>query len=80
MQPVKQSQPTAPSRPPPVQKPPVQQPASSAPQPTEEDEKEQLIKQVLSLSDEQVSLLPPDQRESIIQLREQLKKQVLAGI
>jgi hypothetical protein len=47
---------------------------------SEEDEKEQLIKQVLSLSDEQVSLLPPDQRESIIQLREQLKKQVLAGI
>ena len=47
---------------------------------TEEEEKEQLIKQVLSLSDEQVRLLPPDQRESIIQLREQLKKQALTGI
>ena len=46
----------------------------------DEEEKEQLIKQVLSLSDEQVALLPPDQRESIIQLREQLKKQAMAGL
>ena len=46
----------------------------------DDEEKEQLIKQVLSLSDEQVALLPPDQRESIIQLREQLKKQAMAGL
>ena len=46
----------------------------------DEAEKEQLSKQILSLSDEQVALLPPHQRESIIQLREQLKKQAMAGL
>ena len=42
-----------------------------------ETEKEQLIKQVLSLTDEQVALLPPDQKASIVMLRQQLKKQGL---
>ena len=40
-------------------------------------EKEQLIKQVLSLTEEQVALLPPEQKASIVMLRQQLKKQGL---
>lgn len=43
-----------------------------------ETEKEQLIKQVLSLTDEQVALLPPEQKASIVMLRQQLKKQGLS--
>ena len=42
-----------------------------------ETEKEQLIKQVLSLTEEQVALLPPEQKASIVMLRQQLKKQGL---
>jgi cleavage stimulation factor subunit 2 len=35
-------------------------------------EKAQLILQVLKLTDEQISMLPADQRESILQLKKQI--------
>ena len=35
-------------------------------------EKQELIKQVLRLSDEQIALLPVDQRESIMHLKKQI--------
>lgn len=38
------------------------------------DEKTQLIMQVLQLSDEQIAMLPPEQRNSIIVLKEQIAK------
>ena len=40
-----------------------------------DQEKEQLIKQVMNLTNEQIQMLPPDQRIKIIELREQLKRQ-----
>jgi len=40
-----------------------------------DQEKAQLIMQVLQLSDEQIRLLPPEQQASIVQLKEQLQHQ-----
>lgn len=40
-----------------------------------EQEKAQLIMQVLSLSDQQINMLPADQRQSILMLRQQLQQQ-----
>jgi cleavage stimulation factor subunit 2 len=39
-----------------------------------DQEKAALIMQVLSLSDEQIASLPPDQRQSILLLKEQIAR------
>lgn len=39
-----------------------------------DQEKAQLIMQVLQLSDEQIAMLPPEQRASILVLKEQIAK------
>lgn len=39
-----------------------------------EDEQTALIMQVLQLSDEQIRMLPPEQRQSILILREQIAR------
>ena len=41
---------------------------------TTDTEKAALIMQVLQLSDEQISMLPPEQRQSILVLKEQIAK------
>ena len=41
---------------------------------TSDQEKAALIMQVLQLSDEQIALLPPDQRQSIMVLKEQIAR------
>jgi hypothetical protein len=44
------------------------------PQPTaDEREKAELIRKVMELSDEQVELLPPDHKSSVMLLRQQLR-------
>ncbi|XP_042903294.1 cleavage stimulation factor subunit 2 isoform X2 [Parasteatoda tepidariorum] len=44
----------------------------------QDKEKAALIMQVLQLSDEQISMLPPDQRQSILILKEQISRSQLA--
>ncbi|XP_026461228.1 uncharacterized protein LOC113362949 [Ctenocephalides felis] len=62
-----------PTRPPPTSMaPPRPAPASNAP--TTDQDKTALIMQVLQLSDEQIALLPPDQRSSILLLKEQIAR------
>lgn len=67
------------------QPPPQPQPSSSAsnrvpnvptgiPNDASDNEKAQLIMQVLQLSDEQIAMLSPDQRASIMVLKEQIAK------
>jgi cleavage stimulation factor subunit 2 len=41
---------------------------------TQDQEKLQLIHQVLQLTPEQINMLPPDQRKSILALKDQIKK------
>lgn len=41
---------------------------------TSDQEKAALIMQVLQLSDEQIAILPPEQRASILVLKEQISK------
>merc|ERR1712060_629598 len=41
--------------------------------PAEDKEKQELIMQVMNLTNEQIMMLPPEQRVKIIELREQLK-------
>lgn len=48
--------------------------AGGIPSDASEHEKAQLIMQVLALSDEQIALLPPEQRNSILVLKDQLAK------
>ncbi|XP_046990194.1 cleavage stimulation factor subunit 2 tau variant isoform X1 [Schistocerca americana] len=47
---------------------------SSAPGAASDQEKAALIMQVLQLSDEQIAMLPPEQRQSILVLKEQIAK------
>ncbi|XP_064405130.1 cleavage stimulation factor subunit 2-like isoform X2 [Halichondria panicea] len=58
--------------------PPPRAPLSRPPPPNQEDGQDQqkaaLIMQVLSLSDDQIQMLPPDQRSSILKLREQIAR------
>ncbi|XP_014239194.1 cleavage stimulation factor subunit 2 isoform X2 [Cimex lectularius] len=71
------SQPVPPPRPvaPPVSVP-VNTPSLTGAIPTgaSDQEKAALIMQVLQLSDEQIAMLPPEQRQSIIVLKEQIAK------
>ncbi|XP_066589616.1 cleavage stimulation factor subunit 2 isoform X2 [Prorops nasuta] len=48
--------------------------AGSIPSGASDQEKAALIMQVLQLSDEQISMLPPEQRQSILVLKEQIAK------
>ncbi|XP_075238351.1 cleavage stimulation factor subunit 2 CstF64 [Lycorma delicatula] len=68
---------------PPIPPQPVAPPASMQQQPrlpagipsgATDQEKAALIMQVLQLSDEQISMLPPEQRQSILVLKEQIAK------
>lgn len=62
-----------PGNPPPMNNPNI--PPGMGPMGQEEDqEKAALIMQVLQLSDEQIALLPPEQRASILVLKEQIAK------
>ncbi|XP_018561242.1 cleavage stimulation factor subunit 2 isoform X2 [Anoplophora glabripennis] len=62
----------------PVQGPPRPAPATSSPgigpAGASDQEKAALIMQVLQLSDEQIAMLPPEQRNSILVLKEQIAK------
>ncbi|XP_050456172.1 cleavage stimulation factor subunit 2 isoform X1 [Cataglyphis hispanica] len=49
-------------------------PAGNIPSGASDQEKAALIMQVLQLSDEQISMLPPEQRQSILVLKEQIAK------
>lgn len=74
---------TYPSAPPPQRQrdPRDNRPAPSAPVPvaavdgTDDQEKAQLIMQVLQLTQDQINMLPDEQRRSIIALKEQLRQQ-----
>ncbi|KAF4520390.1 hypothetical protein B566_EDAN016676 [Ephemera danica] len=72
--PVPQPRPVAP----PPQPPPAARPATIPPAigggSASDQEKAQLIMQVLQLSDEQIAMLPPEQRQSILVLKEQIAK------
>ncbi|CAH1173734.1 unnamed protein product [Phaedon cochleariae] len=61
---------------PPVQIPlnPVSMPTTAATSGASDQEKAALIMQVLQLSDEQIAMLPPEQRNSILVLKEQIAK------
>lgn len=67
---------------PPISQPPQQQSASLPsraipnviPNDASDNEKAQLIMQVLQLSDEQIAMLSPEQRASILVLKEQIAK------
>ncbi|GAB6032530.1 Cleavage stimulation factor subunit 2 [Chamberlinius hualienensis] len=48
--------------------------SAGAARPTQDTEKAELIMQVLQLSDEQIALLPPEQRQSIMVLKEQIAR------
>ncbi|KAK4305974.1 hypothetical protein Pmani_022167 [Petrolisthes manimaculis] len=69
------------SQPPPARSggPPPPPPAAAAPTlpanlAGQDQEKASLIMQVLQLSDEQIKMLPPEQRASILQLKEQIQR------
>ncbi|UXI22704.1 hypothetical protein NH340_JMT08647 [Sarcoptes scabiei] len=73
------STPSLPGQPPTSSQQPLQQQQQAAQQPQAglnqtEAEKAQLIMQVLSLSDQQINMLPADQRQSILMLRQQLQQ------
>lgn len=53
---------------------PSQSPASQPTMSPQDQEKAALIMQVLSLTDEQIRMLPPDQRNSILKLKEQIAR------
>ncbi|KAF8764263.1 cleavage stimulation factor subunit 2-like [Argiope bruennichi] len=57
---------------------PVPPAAATTSKVPEDQEKAALIMQVLQLSDEQIAMLPPEQRQSIIVLKEQLARSQLA--
>ncbi|GAB6030675.1 Cleavage stimulation factor subunit 2 [Chamberlinius hualienensis] len=54
--------------------PPIPNPPSSQPGGAQEQEKAALIMQVLQLSDQQIAMLPPEQRQSIMVLKEQIAR------
>jgi cleavage stimulation factor subunit 2 len=58
----------------PVPGPQQQQQLSGIPSDASDQEKAALIMQVLQLSDEQIAMLPPEQRTSILVLKEQIAK------
>lgn len=65
----------------PIQQAPSSQPSAASrfpsggiPNDASDQEKAALIMQVLQLSDEQISMLPPEQRNSIMMLKEQIAK------
>ncbi|KAL1123106.1 hypothetical protein AAG570_002194, partial [Ranatra chinensis] len=64
--------------PPPAQQPPIAPQGSpfsaTIPSGATDQEKAALIMQVLQLSDEQIAMLPPEQRQSILILKEQIAK------
>lgn len=49
-------------------------PTGNIPSGATDQEKAALIMQVLQLSDEQIAMLPPEQRQSILVLKEQIAK------
>ncbi|KAL5457581.1 hypothetical protein EMCRGX_G034854 [Ephydatia muelleri] len=53
---------------------PSQSPASQPTMSPQDQEKAALIMQVLSLTEEQIRMLPPDQRNSILKLKEQIAR------
>ncbi|GAB0088192.1 Cleavage stimulation factor subunit 2 [Sergentomyia squamirostris] len=66
--------PVVPPVPPPTALPGRNQIPSGIPSDASDQEKAALIMQVLQLSDEQISMLPPEQRNSILVLKEQIAK------
>ncbi|XP_059475087.1 cleavage stimulation factor subunit 2 isoform X2 [Neocloeon triangulifer] len=66
--------PVAVPRPPVQQRPPPNFPGAAGLNSASDQEKAQLIMQVLQLSDEQIAALPPEQRQSILVLKEQIAK------
>ncbi|GBL95731.1 Cleavage stimulation factor subunit 2 [Araneus ventricosus] len=62
----------------PTPRQPVPPAAGTAAKVPEDQEKAALIMQVLQLSDEQIAMLPPEQRQSIIVLKEQIARSQLA--
>ncbi|CAH1994540.1 unnamed protein product [Acanthoscelides obtectus] len=72
-------QPVQAARPPPAVVPPQPIPSTASPNVAgaagaSDQEKAALIMQVLQLSDEQIAMLPPEQRNSILVLKEQIAK------
>ncbi|XP_077297661.1 cleavage stimulation factor subunit 2 CstF64 [Arctopsyche grandis] len=59
---------------PPVSQPAHRPPITGIPTGASDQEKAALIMQVLQLSDEQIAMLPPEQRTSILVLKEQIAK------
>ncbi|XP_064105238.1 cleavage stimulation factor subunit 2-like isoform X2 [Macrobrachium nipponense] len=68
------SQPPPRGVPPPSGVPPPPSSSLTASLAGQDQEKANLIMQVLQLSDEQIQMLPPEQRSSIIQLKEQIQR------
>lgn len=68
-QPPQQQPPSVPNR-----GPPPNVPTGVIPNDASDNEKAQLIMQVLQLSDEQIAMLSPEQRASILVLKEQIAK------
>ncbi|KAF3914765.1 Nucleolin [Dactylellina cionopaga] len=64
--------PPQPPQPPPQQYQPPPAPAPQAAPPPMDPQKAQLIQQVMSLTQEQIISLPPDQQAAILQLRQQI--------
>ncbi|TKR80885.1 hypothetical protein L596_014872 [Steinernema carpocapsae] len=65
----------------PVAPPPVQQPPPVAPQPepaprssNDEEQNAQLLMQLLQLSEDQIAQLPPEDRQKVLELRNQLRR------
>ncbi|RWS04018.1 cleavage stimulation factor subunit 2-like isoform X2 [Dinothrombium tinctorium] len=63
-----------PMAPPRVQMPPTTTRSPPTTITTQEQEKAQLIMQVLQLSDQQIAMLPPEQRQSIMVLKDQIAR------
>ncbi|GFX81264.1 cleavage stimulation factor subunit 2 [Trichonephila clavipes] len=61
----------------PAPRQPVPTPVGAPTKVPEDQEKAALIMQVLQLSDEQIAMLPPEQRQSIIVLKEQLARKAV---
>lgn len=71
------------SRPPPLMGgPPISKPKAPEPTPStnvqdgEEEQQAQMLVKVLQLTDEQIRMLPPEDRTRVIELRNQLRQQV----
>lgn len=64
------------ARPAPAAAPSPPAPRTSAPHTSDEEKNAQLLVQVLQLSEEQIALLAPEDRQKVIELRNQLRKTV----